>query len=104
MVGPYREETGTFITSFAVVSVPVTDEVVAVVSCDVRAEDWQMLVASSRLLPIGITLLLCLLFITFFVVRQRMWDSRQQIVDSEKDLAVAQRIAHVGSWSYDPLS
>jgi two-component system sensor histidine kinase/response regulator len=102
VVGPYRDKTGTFITSFAAIKIPVTDEVVAVISCDVRAEEWQMLVASSRLLPIGITLLLCLLFITFFVVRQRMWDSRQQIVDSEKDLAAAQRIAHVGSWSYDP--
>jgi len=102
VVGPYQDKAGSFITSFAAVSIPVTDEVVAVVSCDVRAEAWQMLVASSRLFPIGITLLLCLLFITFFVVRQRMWDSRQQIVDSEKSLAEAQRIAHVGSWSYDP--
>ena len=101
VVGPYRDLTGSFITSYA----PVLDQagrVAAVVGCDVKADEWQMLVASSRLLPIGITLLICLLFITFFIVRQRMWDSRQQIVENERDLAAAQRIAHVGSWSYDP--
>jgi len=101
-IGPYRDATGSYVTSYAAISNPADGRVVAVVGCDVKAEDWQMMVASARLLPIGMTLLLCLLFITFFVVRQRMWDSRQQIVDSERDLAAAQRIAHVGSWSYDP--
>ena len=102
VVGPYRDKSGTFITSLASIRNPSDGSVVAVISCDVNAEEWQMLVASSRLLPIGITLLLCLLFIVFFVVRQRMWDSRQQIVESGNALAVAQQIAHLGSWSYDP--
>ncbi len=104
VVGPYRDLTGSFITSYAPVITPRDGKVAAIVGCDVRAEEWQMLVASSRLLPIGITLLICMLFITFFVVRQRMWDSRQQIVESERDLAAAQRIAHVGSWHYDPVN
>ena len=101
IVGPYRDSTGSYITSYAAVTNPDDGKVVAVVGCDVRADEFQKMVASSRLLPISITLLLSLLFISFFVVRQRMWDSRQQIVDSEKDLAEAQRIAHVGSWNYD---
>jgi PAS domain S-box-containing protein len=46
--------------------------------------------------------LLCLLFIGFFIARQRMLKSAQLIAISEKRLAEAQRVAHIGSWTYFP--
>ena len=101
-VGPYTDEYGSFISGFAVVRDPVTGRIIAVLGIDVNAGDWRETIARERLQPICITLLIALLFTGFFIVRQRMLESAQLIVISEKRLAEAQRVAHIGSWTYAP--
>ena len=40
--------------------------------------------------------------VTFFLVRRRESKSAQRIAASEAAMAEAQRVAHLGSWTYDP--
>jgi PAS domain S-box-containing protein len=100
IVGPYTDEWGSFVSGFAAIRDPVSGRIIAVLGIDVNASEWQKMIYWGRLGPISITLLLALLFIGFFMVRQRMFESAQLIVVSEKRLAEAQRVAHIGSWTY----
>jgi PAS domain S-box-containing protein len=101
-VGPYTDEYGSFISGFGVVKSHATGRIIAVLGIDVNAGDWRKTIARERLQPICITLLIALLFTGFFIVRQRMLESAQRMAISEKRLAEAQRVAHIGSWTYAP--
>lgn len=101
IVGPYTDEYGTFLSGFAPLRHPVGQQLVAVMGLDVAASDLQHAIAQQRAPPIIITLLITVLFLVFFVVRQRIEESAWQVEASERSLAEAQEVAHVGSWTLD---
>jgi len=100
IVGPYTDEWGSFMSGFAAIRDPAADRIIAVLGIDVNASEWQKMIFRDRLEPISITLLLALLFIGFFMVRQRILESAQLVAISEKRQTEAQRVAHIGSWTY----
>ncbi len=104
LVGPYTDETGTYLTGFAPVRDGATGKVAAVIALDLSAAQWEKDVAEIRLATIAVTLLSALLVIAFFVLRQRSWESATRITASQSMLAEAQEVAHLGSWSYEPES
>ena len=103
-LGPYRSASGGLLSAFAPIRDARTHAVAGVLGIDISAEDWKRSVAQYRLTAIFVTLLLVLLVIYFFIVRERMWRSAQLTARSESRLAAAQRMAHIGSWSYDHWS
>ena len=103
-VGPYTDEYGSFISGFVALRNPLTGQVMSVLGIDFDASQWQKTIAQYRLMPISMTLLIALLCTGFFVVRQRLWESSQRIIASERRLAEAQQIAHVGSWLYNTIT
>ena len=96
-VGPYTDEWGTFISGF----VPILNDgrVAGVLGIDVDAREWRAAVAASRLRGTGVTMVIALILLGFFVVRDRLADDAQRLSDSERGLAEAQRIARIGSFS-----
>jgi diguanylate cyclase (GGDEF)-like protein/PAS domain S-box-containing protein len=103
-LGPYRGGSGDLVSAFAPVRDPRTNAVAGVVGIDISADDWKLSVAEYRLTAIFVTLLVVLLVIYFFIVHERMWRSAQLTARSETRLAAAQRMAHIGNWSYDHWS
>ncbi|MFA5354949.1 MAG: PAS domain S-box protein, partial [Thermodesulfovibrionales bacterium] len=101
-VGPYSDEYGSFLSGFAAIRDPETNRVIEVIGIDINADEYLGMVARSRLAAIAITLLISSLFIVFFVFRQRLWEAAQIVAVSEKRLADAQRVAHLGSWTFNP--
>ncbi len=102
VVGPYTIGGISFISAFVPLLDPSTGQVIQVLEADINAADWLMAVGRARLAGISITLLITLLFIGFFIVRERMAAAAQQVNASEKRLSGAQKLAHVGSWTYLP--
>jgi len=102
VVGPYTVAGISFISAFVPLLDPSTGQVMQVLEADINAADWQMAVGKERLAGISITLLISLMFGGFFIVRERMAATAQQIDASEKRLYGAQKIAHIGSWTYLP--
>jgi PAS domain S-box-containing protein len=101
IVGPYTDETGTFISGFEAIRDFSTNQIVGALGIDLAAGVWKVSIAGSRLVPICITMLLAFIIIGFFMARQQLWESAQTISASEKRLTSAQRIAHIGSWTLD---
>ncbi len=102
VVGPYTYAGVSFISGFVPLRDPATGQVMQVLEADINAADWQTEVGQARLGGISITLLIMLILIGFFIVRERMLAAAQQVKASEKRLSGAQKIAHVGSWTYLP--
>jgi diguanylate cyclase (GGDEF)-like protein/PAS domain S-box-containing protein len=102
VAGPYSDEYGSFISGFEPVRDFGTGKIVSVFGIDVDAKAWGVLIARSRMAPICITMLMTLITAAFFVVRQRLWQSALMIAESEENLREAQRMAGIGSWSFDP--
>ncbi|MEI8235377.1 MAG: response regulator [Verrucomicrobiota bacterium] len=100
-VGPYTDEWGTFVSGFAPISDPQTGDVIAVLGIDMDAGALDQVIAQRRSGIILITLLAAILVIVSLVVRQRMQQSSLVIAMSERRMAEAQRIAHLGSWDWD---
>jgi PAS domain S-box-containing protein len=102
VVGPYTIGDFSYISAFVPLRSPSTGQVMQVFEADINAADWQLAVSKARLAGIGISLLISLILVGFFIVRQRMAFSARQIEASEKRLSGAQKLAHIGSWSYLP--
>ena len=100
-VGPYTDERGTFVSGFASILDPQSHKVVAVLGVDMDAMVLDRRIARHRSTIILITLLVVILVIVFLVVRQRMLESSLVIAVSERRMAEAQRIAHLGSWDWN---
>jgi len=66
-VGPYRDEYGVFVSVFAPVTDPATDEMVMVLGMDVEASAWIWKTIASVLLPVSLVALSLLL--TLLAVR-----------------------------------
>ena len=101
VVGPYTDEYGTFLSGFAPLQHPAGQQTVAVMGLDVAASDLQRAIEQQRAPAIIITLLIAVLYMVFVVVRQRVEESAWQVEASERRLAEAQEVAHVGSWTLD---
>ena len=100
-VGPYANEWGRFVSAFSPICDPQSGKVAAVLGLDMDALALELLVGRNRSAIILITLLVAILVIGFLVVRHRMWESSIVIAVSERRMAEAQRIAHLGSWDWD---
>ncbi|MDD5350330.1 MAG: response regulator [Chthoniobacteraceae bacterium] len=100
-VGPYTDEWGVFVSGFAPIRDPQTGAVAAVLGIDVDAGFLERDIARHRSAIILITLLAAILVIVSLIVRQRMLQSSLVIAMSERRMAEAQRIAHLGSWDWD---
>ena len=85
-LGPYRGGSGDLVSAFAPIRDPRTDAVVGVLGIDISADDWKRSVAEYRLTAMFVTLLVVLLVIYFFIVRERMWRSAQLTARSEQAL------------------
>jgi PAS domain S-box-containing protein len=103
-LGPYSNNSGIMITGFEAIKNPLTLEIYGVLGVDFDAFSWQKSTYLSRLPYIGATLIFCLLVTGFFLNRQNMWQSSQKISASENQLAEAQKVAHIGSWTHDMLT
>ncbi len=100
-VGPYTSEWGSFVSGFAPIIDPTTKRVVAVLGVDVSAREWRETVAAERLEPISTTLLAALLVVILATAGQRLREGAQESAARAKRLAEAQRVAQLGSWTYD---
>lgn len=101
VVGPFTDERGTFVSGFAPIYDPQSDRVIAALGIDMDALTLDRTIARRRSTMILITLLAAILVIVFLVARQRMMESSLVIAVSERRMAEAQRIAHLGSWDWD---
>ena len=99
-VGPFKTGRETCLSGFAVIRDPETRRIIAVLGIDFNAVGWQSRIARHRLSAIYITLLIAMIFIGFFIIRQRFWESSQLIALSEQSLAEAQEVSHFGNWNY----
>jgi PAS domain S-box-containing protein len=97
----YRDASGVSLSGFAPIIESSTKRMIAVLEVVFNAESWQKEIAARRALPIVVVLLISMMTIIFFVARQRAWQWTQRIAASESSMAEAQRVAHVGSWTYD---
>jgi diguanylate cyclase (GGDEF)-like protein/PAS domain S-box-containing protein len=91
-------------SAFAPIRDSRTNAVVGILGIDIGADDWKHSVVEYRLTAIFVTLLIALLIMYLFIVRERMWRLSQLTARSESRLVAAQRIAQIGSWSYDHWS
>ena len=100
VTGPYTNERGTFVSGFSSITNPQTGKVIAVLGIDMDASVLDRLIARQRSGPIFITLLMAILEIVFLVVRQRLMEYTFTTAVSERRMAEAQRISHLGSWDW----
>ncbi len=98
-VGPYTDEWGTFLSGFSPIREASTGRVVGVLCMDLDADDWHRSIAKYRLASIFITLLVALMALGFFTARLQTWENAMRLAGSEKSLAEAQKIAHLGHWT-----
>ncbi|MEW6019166.1 MAG: diguanylate cyclase [Pseudomonadota bacterium] len=82
-LGPYREASGDYLSSFAPVRDQVNGETIAVIGIDFDGEAFEQMISTYRLLPIGITLLISLIAIAVYVTRQSLLE-RAEILESAK--------------------
>lgn len=66
--GPLKDSYGTWVSGIVGIRDPVSGRIPAVFGMDVDAAQWRQAVATYRLFCIVITLLLCLLTLTFFLI------------------------------------
>ncbi|MCX6278818.1 MAG: response regulator [Bacteroidetes bacterium] len=72
VIGPNKDEYGTFISALAPVFDPVTEKVLMVVGIDILSDDWQKAIITSIILPGIYTVLTLLLLVTgLFLIRKR---------------------------------
>ncbi|MEI6433561.1 MAG: response regulator [Bacteroidota bacterium] len=72
VIGPNKDEYGTFISALAPVFDPVTEKVLMVVGIDILSDDWQKAIITSIILPGIYTVLTLMLLVTgLFLIRKR---------------------------------
>jgi PAS domain S-box-containing protein len=104
-IGRCHTSSGYYFFGFAPVLASGSDQPIAVLAVDIDAgEWWQQKIAAYRMMPIGIVLLISLIAILFFFSRQGIWEQAQCISIRERQLAGAQRLAHIGSWTHDLIT
>ncbi|WP_228719870.1 EAL domain-containing protein [Methylococcus geothermalis] len=104
LVGPYGEGGKDTVSAFAAVRDADTAEVLAALGLDIDGTVRRERLAAYRVVAIAITLLIAMGTLGFEVSRQRLWLSSRIAKAERRRLAEAQRLAHVGSWVYDPAT
>jgi PAS domain S-box-containing protein len=84
-IGPYTDEFGTYVSSFVPIRAREDGAVLGVMGVDVDAASWMPLLALARSSPILVTLLLCLMVSSAYVVLERSRLAALTIGESEKD-------------------
>ena len=69
--GPYADEYGAFVSAFAPVVDPHTDEALLVVGIDVEAAFWKAAVSRERLIPFLLTIMLAVILLAGDIIMQR---------------------------------
>ena len=82
--GPYSDKWGTFISAFIPIMDPETRKVDAVLGCDIDSVKWSQTISLSRLQPIIITLLICIILVISFLMHQSSLEASVIIYESEK--------------------
>jgi Amt family ammonium transporter len=82
--GPYPDDWGVWVSGVVPLKNPGADQVVAVLGMDIDARDWARYIHAARLGPIGITGLISLMLIGFFIAAKRIRESAERILDSEQ--------------------
>ncbi len=84
-IGPYSDEFGTYVSSFAPIRARWDGPVVGVMGIDADAADWVHQLALARTTPILVTLLLCLMVSAAYVALERSRLAALTIGESEWD-------------------
>ncbi len=82
--GPYSDKWGSFVSAFIPIINPETKRVDTVLGCDINSEKWSQMISLSRLQPIIITLLICIILVIAFLMHQSMIEFSAAISESEK--------------------
>ena len=81
--GPYSDEWGSWVSAFIPIVDPETDKVHSVIGCDIYKDSWGQMLYMSRLQPIIITLLICIILIIAFLMHQSTLEASVIIAESE---------------------
>ncbi|MFZ2657556.1 MAG: PAS domain S-box protein [Victivallales bacterium] len=81
--GPYKDEWGYWISAFIPIMDPETRKVYSVLGCDIEKAKWDQMLYLSRLQPIIITLLICIILIIAFLLHQSSLEASLIISESE---------------------
>lgn len=82
--GPYTDKWGSFISAFIPLIDPETKRVYTVLGCDINSDRWSQMISLSRLQPIIITLLICIILVIAFLMHQSSLEASVIIAESEK--------------------
>ena len=82
--GPYSDKWGSFISAFIPIMDPETRKVDSVLGCDINSARWSQMISLSRLQPIMITLLICIILVIAFLMHQSSLEASAIISESEK--------------------
>ncbi len=82
--GPETDRWGTWITAFEPIYDPADDRFLAYLGLDIDVRDWQRRIALQKLLPIGIILLMMVLFTVFYLSQQQLVVSALRVTQSEE--------------------
>lgn len=85
VIGPYTDRWGTFISAFVPIIGP-NGRVEAVFGVDMNAGEHARIVASQRIEPILIVMLIAVLLLIFFVYLESARDRAEPLIASERDL------------------
>ena len=82
--GPFPDEWGVWVSGLAGIRDPIKNRTIAVLGMDVDADRWFRKIADDRLVCILITLLVCILAVTFIGIVQGTKDFTASIAESER--------------------
>ncbi len=82
--GPYTDKWGSFISAFIPIVDHETKKVESVLGCDINSVKWSQMISMSRLQPIIITLLICIILVIAFLMHQSSLEASVIIAESEK--------------------
>jgi PAS domain S-box-containing protein len=101
VIGPYKDDGGTFVSELVPLSTEPGSPPYAILRIDTNATDWQKNISRLRLAAILMVLVVVAVFIIAGMVWQQVWASSQAVVANEHRLREAQKVARLGSWTYD---
>jgi hypothetical protein len=97
--GPLPDDWGVWVSALVPIRDPGSGNVKAILGMDVAAEEWASSIASERITPILMTLLLALLLIAFFVAMQSSRAAAERVMESESRLAPSSTMRRTASSS-----
>jgi hypothetical protein len=83
-VGPIKDRWGTLVTSLVPIYAYETNELIAILGMDIRAKDWNKMIISQCLLPVGLTIFIMLLTIFLFILNRNRQMIKMQYNEKNK--------------------